>query len=173
MSVVACEIPAASVLDRRFVAAAWFQDAYRAPLARTEASITDIFIAVFAHHPLWMKWVLMARNRFVSWFGLEAASEAEMRHFEVKASYTPGEKIGVWPIYRLADTELVAGRDNRHLDFRLSVLKLVEDEASSVVVSTACVVHNVWGKLYLCLVIPFHKWGLQWIMASAVRAGRL
>ncbi|MEP6823385.1 MAG: DUF2867 domain-containing protein [Ramlibacter sp.] len=173
MKVVACGIPAVSVLDRGFLEAAWFQDAYRVPLRRTGADVADIFIAIFAHHPLWMKRVLMARNRLVSWFGLEAASAAEMRHFEIKHCYRVGENIGVWPIFCLTATELVAGRDNGHLDFRLSVCKLGEAGTASVVVSTVCVVHNCWGKLYLLCVIPFHKWGLRRIMANAVQAERL
>lgn len=170
--VVECGIPSGTVLDRRFVDATYFRDAYRAPLANPQASVAEIFIGIFAYHPRWMKRVLMARNRFVSWFGLDAPSANEVRHFEIKASYSPGEKIG-WPIFCLTEVELVAGRDNKHLDFRLSVLKLKGGGAASVVVSTVCVVHNRWGKLYLLFVIPFHRWGLQRIISNAVIAGRL
>ena len=44
---------------------------------------------------------------------------------------------------------------------------------STTVVSTVCTTHNAFGKLYLLLVIPFHKWGVQRLMAHAVARGRL
>jgi uncharacterized protein DUF2867 len=60
-----------------------------------------------------------------------------------------GEKIGVWPIFSLSEQEVVAGRNNRHMDFRVSVLKLPDNDGPSVVVSTICTVRNLSGKLYL------------------------
>jgi hypothetical protein len=84
-----------------------------------------------------------------------------------------GDKIGVWPIFALTETELVAGRDNKHLDFRVSVLKETDGGTASVVVSTLCTVHNAFGKLYLFVIIPFHKWGVRRLMRRAIMAGRL
>jgi hypothetical protein len=91
----------------------------------------------------------------------------------MKRSYSVGDKIGVWPIFFLTETELVAGRDNKHLDFRLSVLRSTDGEIASVVVSTLCTVHNAFGKLYLFFVIPFHKWGVRRLISNAIIAGRL
>ncbi len=124
MTVMTCDIPSTSVLDRRWVEAAYFRDAYRAPLHHTQASVVDIFVAIFAHHPLWMKSILIVRNRIASVCGLDAPTAVEILHPQFKTSYAIGDKIGVWPIFALTATELVAGRDNKHLDFRLSVLKV-------------------------------------------------
>ena len=84
-----------------------------------------------------------------------------------------GEKIGGWPIFALSDRELIAGRDNTHLDFRLSILRVSEGDAERVVVSTVCVVHNVFGKVYLFVITPFHQRGICWLMRAAIHAGRL
>ena len=84
-----------------------------------------------------------------------------------------GEKIGPWPIFHLSEIELIAGRNNKHLDFRLSVLKEASGVSSAAVVSTICTTHNVFGKVYLVLVIPFHKWGVQRLMSQALAHGRL
>ena len=46
MTVLKCDIPTASVLDRALIDAAYFQDSYRAPLRRTDASVVDIFYAI-------------------------------------------------------------------------------------------------------------------------------
>lgn len=173
MNVVECDIPSASVLDRRLIAAAYFRDSYRAPLRRTHASVVDIFLAIFAHHPMWMKILLIVRNRIASFCGLDAPTASEILNLEIRSRYGVGDKIGVWPIFSLTETELVAGRDNKHLDFRLSVLRMTGSETPSVVVSTICTVHNAFGKLYLFFIVPFHKWGLRRLIANALVAGRL
>ena len=173
MAIVKCEIPPLSILDRRTIDGAYFRDSYRAPLSRPDASVVDIFFGVFAHHPLWMKAILIVRNRIASWCGLDAPSASEIMKVENKGRYGVGDTIGVWPIYALSDTELVAGRDNKHLDFRLSVLKLKEGDATSVVVSTICTVHNVFGRIYLFFIVPFHRTGVQSLLANAVAAKRL
>jgi len=173
MSVVKCDIPSASVLDRRLIEAAYFRDSYRAPLSRARASVVDIFLGIFAHRPMWLKILLIVRNRIASFCGLDAPTASEILDPEIKSRYSVGDKIGAWPIFSLTETELVAGRDNKHLDFRLSVLKVTDGETVSVVVSTLCWVHNAFGKLYLFFIVPFHKWGVQRLIANAIIAGRL
>jgi hypothetical protein len=87
--------------------------------------------------------------------------------------YFVGEKIGPWPIFFLGPDELIAGRDNKHMDFRVSIMKVQHGTRPGVVVSTLCVVHNKFGQYYLSSIIPFHKFGLRRLMASAVAAHRL
>jgi hypothetical protein len=173
VSVSECKIPSASVLDRRLIEAAYFWDSYRAPLSRSRANVVDIFFDIFGHHPVWLKILLIVRNRIASFCGLDAPTASEIINPKIKSSYGVGDKIGPWPIFSLTDTELVAGRDNKHLDFRLSVLRETDGEIASVVVSTLCTVHNAFGKLYLFFIIPFHKWGVQRLISNAINAGRL
>ena len=173
MAVVKCEVPSASVLDSHWIRSAYFQDSYRAPLSRPRDSVIDIFFALFAHHPFWVKLLLVARNRIATFCGLAAPTTAEIMRTEIKSSYSVGDKIGVWPIFALTGDELIAGRDNKHLDFRLSILRQPSDAGASVTVSTLCAVHNTAGKVYLFFIIPFHKWGVQRMLARAVAEGRL
>ena len=171
--VAECEFPSLSVLDRRLVDTAYFRDSYHATMSRKGASVIEVFHAIFAHHPTWIKIVLVIRNRIAALCGLEAPTTSEVMSPKFKSSYAVGEKIGPWPIFALTASELVAGRDNKHLDFRLSVLRLTEGSRASVVVSTICVVHNVFGKVYLFFVVPFHKWGVRRLISRAATAGRL
>jgi hypothetical protein len=173
MKVVECDVPSDSMLSRELVERAHFRDSFRAPLSRTDLGVTDIFLAIFAHHPLWMKLLLIARNRAASLAGLSAPTASEILHPDVKDRYIVGDKIGVWPIFSLSAEEVVAGRDNKHLDFRVSVLKVPDGEGSSVVVSTVCAIHNDFGKLYLFFVVPFHRYGVRKLMANALAARRL
>jgi hypothetical protein len=173
MNVVECDVPSGSVLSRELIERAYFRDSYRVLLSRRELGVVDIFFGIFGHHPPWMKLLLIVRNKVASLAGLDAPTAADILHVEIKDRYVVGDKIGVWPIFWLSEDELVAGRNNKHLDFRLSVLKVPDGERTSVVVSTICTVHNLSGKLYLFFVVPLHRYGVRKLMANALAAQRL
>jgi hypothetical protein len=173
VSVTGCEIPSISVLGRDAIKNAYFHDCYRAPLARRELGIVDIFFAVFGHKPLWIKLLLVVRNAAAKRTGLETPTVAEIMSPEIRTCYRVGDKIGPWPIFSIGDSEIIAGRDNRHLDFRLSVLKQIDGDRGSVFVSTVCQVHNIYGNIYLWFIVPFHRSGLRLLMSNAVAAKRL
>ncbi len=173
MQVTECDIPPGSMLGRDLVKAAYFHDAYRVPLVRPGLTIVDIFFALFGHTPFWMKALLIVRNTIARRLGLEAPTVAEIMRPAMRTVYAVGEKIGPWPIFFIGDNEIVAGRDNKHLDFRLSVLRVTNDGNESVVVSTVCSVHNVFGKIYLLLIVFFHRRGVQMLMSRAVARQRL
>ncbi len=193
MSVQTCEVPSTSVLDRQWVESAFFRDAYRVPLSYATPTqsapggpdVIDVFFAVFGHHPMGMKRLLIGRNWLAAKCGLAVPLTSAILTPQREASYTVGDTIGPWPIFSLTPRELVAGRNNTHLDFRLSVLVETTTGANShsfavhaatqqsAVISTVCHTHNVFGKLYLLCIIPFHIWGVKLLIARAVSAGRL
>ena len=173
MAFASCTLPTDTAIERELVEGAFFTDSYRVSLAHGSATVVDIFFAIFGHHPAWLKAVLLVRHRVGAWFGLQAASTAEVMNPSRAAGYRVGQHIGPWPIYFLGEGELVAGRDNKHLDFRLSVLKHGSGQSASAVVSTVCRPHNWFGRVYLLAVAPFHKWGVQRLLWRASQAGRL
>ena len=169
MHVIECDVPSSSVLSRDLIGNSYFHDAYRAPLARPELGIVDV--ALFGHTQ--MKLLLIARNAAARLVGLEVPTVGEIMKPTVRSEYYVGEKIGPWPIFFIGDNEIVAGRNNKHMDFRLSVLKAIDGDAMSVVVSTICTVHNVFGKIYLFCIVPFHRNAVRSLMSNAVAAKRL
>jgi Protein of unknown function (DUF2867) len=173
MHISECDVPPGSALGRDLIGNAYFRDCYRMPLARQDLGIVEIFFALFGHTPIWMKLLLIVRNAAARLLGLEAPTVDEIMRPKVRETYSVGEKIGPWPIFFMGDNEIVAGRNNKHLDFRLSVLKAIDGDAVSVVVSTICTVHNVFGKIYLFFIIPFHRNGVRSLMSRAVVAKRL
>ncbi len=173
MSFIECDIPKDSALCSNMVEAAYFQDSYRAPLARRDLGIVDVFFALFGHSPLYVKLLLISRNAIAKLAGLDVPTVAEILNPEVRSTYAVGDRIGPWPIFSISQDEIVAGRNNKHLDFRLSVLKCTEDGTASVTVSTVCTVHNLAGKVYLFFIAPFHRFGVKNLISSAVAARRL
>jgi hypothetical protein len=168
-----CLLPLQSALDHRLVAGATFSDSYRVPLSHGDASAVDIFFAVFGHHPVWLKTILLLRHRAGALFGLGAARTSDILNPTRSERYRVGECIGPWPIHFLAESEVIAGRDDKHLDFRVSVLKHATGEDAFATISTVCHAHNRFGRVYLRVVAPFHKWGVQRLLARALSAGRL
>ena len=173
MTVVDCDVPAGSALGKDLIERADYRDAYRVPLRRPDLPVIDIFFGIFAHRPAWMSGMLIARNKAARLVGLETPTTSEIMTPQKRDHYAVGEKIGPWPIFFIGTDEIVAGRDNKHMDFRLSIKKVRDDGGPSVVVSTLCMVHNAFGRLYLAAVIPFHKFGLRQLMARAAAAQRL
>ncbi|OQW57347.1 MAG: hypothetical protein A4S14_20665 [Proteobacteria bacterium SG_bin9] len=172
MQVMECKAPAGSLLGDTTISQAYFHDSYSAPLSRDQ-DVASLFFAIFGHRPRWMTWTLLIRNKLAAMAGLEAATTDEFLSARQKDRYAVGDKIGIWPIYALSDTEVVAGRDNTHLDFRVSILKASNGDGQRVVVTTVCKVHNLAGRVYLFFIVPFHRLGVRQLLTNAVRAGRI
>jgi hypothetical protein len=173
VQVIECDVPSTSALSRDLIDKCDFRDSWRAPLARPELAIVEVFFALFGHTPVWMKLLLIVRNAAARLVGLEAPTVAEIMNPRIGQTYSVGDKIGPWPIFFLGGNEIVAGRNNKHMDFRLSVLKATDDGTTSVVVSTICTVHNLFGRIYLFVIVPFHRSGVRSLMRNAVMARRL
>lgn len=163
-------IPSQSLLDAHSVGAAYFADSYKVSLRDQSMSMPTIFFGIFGHSPLWLKTLLLLRNRAAAFFGLEVPDASLILKPVQKAHYNVGDTIGPWPIFELQEHELIVGRDNSHLDFRLSILKAQSETGHNVTVSTICNVHNIYGKLYLSVIVPFHKWGVKRLLTNAVRS---
>ena len=63
MTVAPCAFPTDTVLDRKMIERSFFSDSYRVPLTHGDASVVDIFFAIFGHHPAWLKALLLLRHR--------------------------------------------------------------------------------------------------------------
>ena len=101
------------------------------------------------HPPGWVRGLMMMRNALVAPFGLRGAAE------KVKTSDT---EIGGFPVISVSDDRVVLGFDDRHLDFRI-VIDVRQDRPSGQTHSVRTLVHrtNLFGRLYLATVMPFHK----------------
>ena len=92
--------------------------------------------------PGWVDILMKLRNQVVGVFGLKTGRN------------TPKSKT-FFTIIENREDEFIMGEDDKHLNFRTSILK---DESENTI-SLTTVVHynNVWGKVYFFPVKPFHK----------------
>lgn len=70
---------------------------------------------------------------------------------------TAGPRKG-FPVLRESADEVMLGLDDRHLDFRALLRVEVAGEAQSrITLTTAVRTHNRLGRVYLAVIMPFHK----------------
>lgn len=115
-----------------------------------EASRDPELLARFivAHQPAWVGWLTQVRDAVVACFGLKTA-----RDLAALAGREKDERVGIFRVYSRSETEIVLGEDDRHLDFRLSVLRGPHD----VTVTTVVHCHKLLGRTYLFVIAPFHR----------------
>jgi hypothetical protein len=143
-------LPAVSALNRRRQPGD-FLDCYSVTAAipvRDAANIITDF-------PDWARFLLMIRRIVTAPFGLHnEGPETE-------------DRVGIFPVESETSNELVAGFDDKHLDFRVSVL--AHDDTISL--ATWVGPHHVGGRLYLGAIMPFHIAIARDALARVRRAG--
>jgi hypothetical protein len=96
----------------------------------------------------WMSALLKMRDAAVKPFGLQTTD----------AKPPPGARmIGIFPVISETPARLVAGFDDKHLDFRVIVDVSAEAAGTRVVATTLVLKHNLLGRAYLAAILPFHR----------------
>lgn len=127
----------------------WYTDANLAdsfaatlpPDAPTD--IDTLATLLFADPPVWFTILLAIRDRVMTLFGVKASH-----------ALRTGEHIAFFPVLSRSANEIVLGADDRHLDFRASLLLRRAD--NTLVTTTVVRCHNLLGRLYLAAILPFH-----------------
>ncbi|WP_458386741.1 DUF2867 domain-containing protein [Rhizobium pisi] len=105
--------------------------------------------------------------------GVERVRDAKVTPFgvktsgEVRASRADNERVDFFPVQWESDDEIVLGEDDRHLDFRLSLLRRNSPTGTQLVATTVVHSHNAFGLTYLNVIRPFHHLVIRtWLLAS-------
>ncbi len=105
--------------------------------------------------PRWVKLLLRVRDLLVACFGIKTSASLS-RHAAGRQDH-----ISFMRVYQTSETEMVLGEDDRHLDFRLSVMVRAaaggDASCEEVVATTVVHCHNALGRIYLWLISPFHR----------------
>lgn len=151
-----------------------YLDSFAVAESRPELPITTVYVGALGHLPRWFKHLLVLRTRLVAPFGLKGPTSEDLRGTEeLRPSYAIGDTIVRWTIFDLRPHEIIAGMDNKHLDFRVSLMRDRVSSPPSIVLSTAVKTHNDFGKIYLSAIKPFHRFGVATLLSNAAAASRL
>ncbi|MBS0519868.1 MAG: DUF2867 domain-containing protein [Proteobacteria bacterium] len=154
-TVTAIPVPAESVL-KAAIGDADFHDAYAARLADGSLSPIEIGLRVMRSTPRWVSLLMSVRNRLVSMVGLKDVGRMRDGTDRPADSYRVGDRLGIFSIFGSSEKEVLLGIDDRHLDVRVSILKMRRDGADSYVVSTAVHIKNLLGRIYMLPVARIH-----------------
>ncbi len=124
---------------------------------------------IFSHQPAWISRLVTVRDALVAGLGLKTAKQLESLR-----AMNKGSRVGFFKIYSTTPTEIVLGEDDKHLDFRLSVLCSGQPSLTGkghLTMSTVVHCHNSFGRLYLHLIAPFHRLVVQASLRRAARVG--
>jgi hypothetical protein len=130
------------------LAGAQFIDAYSIAIGDAALDARRAAEKMLARGPRWIAALLALRNYLVTPFGLKTSAPSE-----VGAS----DLVGIFPIASQTPDRLVAGLNDRHLDFRLVVDVAACGHGQRVTATTLVRTHNLLGRIYLAIILPFHR----------------
>jgi hypothetical protein len=149
-------VPAESRLHAD-LADAYFYDAYAVAFDKPDSGVLDIYLKGVARTPAWVNFLMILRNRIVALFGLKDLGRMDdIAAGKRTADYKVGDRIGIFSILSLSDSELVLGDADKHLSAKVSLYKSAGAQPM-LTASTVVHVHNFLGRAYLFFVVPVHK----------------
>jgi len=130
------------------LAGAQFVDAFRIEIGDRALDARHAAERMMARQPRWIETLTSLRNILVTPFGLETSGASRT---------APREMIGIFPIVSETPDRLVAGFNDKHLDFRVVVDVATAGAARNVTATTLVKTHNRFGRTYLAIILPFHR----------------
>ena len=166
----ACQLPPESRLQDSLPRIDYL-DSFEVASRTPEQDVIAIYAAVFGHLPKVFKQLLVLRSHPVKPLGIAGVSYGDLaRPIDTGHNYAVGDKIGRWTLFAKHQDEVITGANDRHLDFRVSVFR---DARPRIVLSTAVMTHNTFGRAYLATILPFHRFGVGKLLGDASAAGRI
>ncbi|RED91501.1 DUF2867 domain-containing protein [Marinoscillum furvescens] len=166
MTVQSTSLPTTSTLFER---THHYADSYAANLSY-QPDLTAVARAFFSTAPSWVTKLFALRNRLVKHLGLKTSNppkdhEEMLRNFQGQE----GEQIGFFKVFERSTHELIMGEDDKHLDFRVSILLTPGTTGTTLTISTTVIFHNALGKWYFVPVKPFHQVIVRAMLRKMVR----
>jgi len=158
------DLPPASRLSASY-GQADFADAFSIDLPEAASGDAETLARhVFEQQPEWIAMLLGIRDRLVQPLGLKRA--ADLRSGE-------GERISIFRVFERYRDEIILGEDDRHLDFRVSVL--LQPASGSrprrLIVTTLVFYNRLLGRAYIALIAPFHRLVVRTSLDQAQKRG--
>jgi Protein of unknown function (DUF2867) len=130
------------------LAGAQFIDAYRIGVDDPTLDARHAAEKMLARGPRWIDALLTLRHLIVAPFGLKTSAPNVSGTADI---------IGLFPVLSQTPERLVAGFDDKHLDFRVVVDVATSGVSRNVTATTLVLTHNLLGRAYLAVIMPFHR----------------
>lgn len=145
-------------------------DAFSIRLASGASSDPELLAqSLFLNQPAWIGVLTRLRDAIVAPFGLKTTA-----HLRTLADAGKATRLGIFRIYSIGESEIILGEDDRHLDFRVSVLCSAGPPTEvhrQLTVSTVVHCHNLLGRAYILVIAPFHRLVVKASLRRAAHVG--
>jgi hypothetical protein len=130
------------------LAGAQFADAFRIEIGDRDLDARGAAERMMARQPRWAAMLLSLRNVLVTPLRLKTSGASPV---------APRDMIGIFPVVSATPSRIVAGFNDRHLDFRVVVDVKPAGDLRQVTATTLVLTHNRLGRSYLAIIMPFHR----------------
>jgi Protein of unknown function (DUF2867) len=127
---------------------AQFSDAFSIAVDGAALDARGAAERMLGHQPRWIEMLMALRNHLVAPFGLKTPTPGVA---------TPADRVGIFPVISETPARLVAGFDDSHLDFRVVIDVARAGVGQRVTATTLVLTHNLLGRVYLAIILPFHR----------------
>ena len=135
-------------------------DAYEIETHRKFLDMNAAALCIVGGMPRWAQSLLWLRNVIVAPFGLKPGDQRV-----VQAAV---DHIDFFPVLSETEEQIVLGLDDRHLDFRILLERQTIQGGARYRLTTLVNRHNLFGRVYLFLITPFHKWIVRSVLTNAL-----
>ena len=145
-------IPEQSIIDSDFN---FYQycDSFKVVIFQRE-SLDQILTEIF-QTPKWADSLMKVRNTLARIVGLDAGGNK--RNTNTSDYYPIGTRAVYFTVINRNDCEILMAENDKHLDFRISVLRVQHGPDSIIFLTTLVKFNNLLGRIYFFLVKPFHR----------------
>ncbi|HQT62403.1 MULTISPECIES: DUF2867 domain-containing protein [unclassified Acidiphilium] len=141
-------------------------DAFAINLTKEDAAlgIEPLARSALGHPAPWFRALLSVRDLLVRPFGVKSS-----RQLRELAASDGATHIDFFKVISVSRDEVILGEDDRHLDFRASLLLRPsrDTDGAELIATTVVHCHNLAGKAYLIAIAPFHRQVIRSNLAAA------
>jgi hypothetical protein len=129
-----------------------YSDTYKIQITSNDYSVDKITTDIFKT-PKWVDNLMKFRDFIVKGFGLKTGDKNDI----IEPYYQIGSKAVYFTVLDRNENEIVMGEDDKHLNFRTSIMLEKDTISSLIYLSTIVEFNNFFGRLYFLPVKPFHQ----------------
>lgn len=164
MMILKYEFPQNSILTNNGLSYD-YRDSFAAEFKPQKSNLTSAELgkAFFTSAPTWVAQLFAFRNKIAKVFGLkvgEDLQEQDRQQLLDNFRCEVGEQVGLFKVFAKTDSEVILGEDDKHLNFRISLLAeplTIDPKKKKLTISTTVKFNNWLGRLYFLPVKPFHS----------------
>ena len=116
-----------------------------------------IIFKIIKSLPKWFKILLNSRNTIARIFGLKTGGIENITENYERLNIKKDQSIGDFFIILNEKKHLITELNDKHLDFRFSILIKEKEGITRVSLRTIVKLNNFFGRIYFFLIKPFHR----------------